>query len=202
MDLYSRHQTRKPHSCQALCRCGSHWQAQVVFWNLVALCFLRMRVIVLGCDSPSLVHPSLPHSSVSPSFIRLSLWSHLCLGYGWVPIALLATDFSPHSNSWKDHFWTRGTPAPLQPVHPLCLFKSFGFLESKSQQGFYRLCLILVVLMHPQRPWHILSTGKKRWRITYRERKSSILHQNAYLHSPGQSIKSCVWFYCYMKVKA
>ena len=115
------------------------------------------------CDSPSLVHPSLPRSSVSPSFIRLSLWSHLSLGYGWVPIALLATDFSPHSNPWKDHFWMRGTPAPLQPVPSLCLFNSFRFLERKSQQGFYRLCLICGwPHASPEAMTHIVYREKKK----------------------------------------
>ena len=91
----------------------------------------------LGCKGHSFrLWFSLPSSPISPSFIRLSSWSHLSLGYGWVPIALLATDFSPLSNPWKDHFWIRGTPAPLQPVHPFASSKVLGFRKGKASKAF------------------------------------------------------------------
>lgn len=125
--------------CQALCRCGSHWQAQVVFWNLVALCFLRMRSSQgPGCDSPSLVHPSLVHLSLPRSSVSLcDLTSVLD---GWFPIALLATDFSPHSNSWKDPFLNQRHPAlHFNSYHSFASFKSFWVFGKQKASKALRL---------------------------------------------------------------
>lgn len=118
-------------------------------------------VAVVGCDSPSLVHPSLPRSSVSPSYIRLSLSSHL----SWIWLSShcsLSHRFLP-SLTLERSLLNQRHPCSTSACTSLCLFKSFRFSERKSQQGFYRLCLICGwPHASPEAMTHTVYGGKKK----------------------------------------
>lgn len=103
----------------------------------------------LGCKGHSFrLWFSLPSSPISPSFICLSL-IHPSLfvisPLSWIWLSShcsVSHRFLPSLKSLERSLLNQRHPCSTSACTSLCLFKSFRFLERKSQQGFYRLCLI------------------------------------------------------------